>query len=135
VVDFEAAIWTAVKDVLPEVIIKGCAYHWTQAIYRKIQEVGLSTADRKDLATNNLCRRLMAMPLIPPEHIEKMFYELQNDATTNKLHDLFQYVERIWIQGTTWGPKTWSVFMEIIQTNNDFEGWHRRFHERPRKTD
>lgn len=40
-VDFEAAMWRAIQDRFPGFIIQGCAFHWTQAVFRKVQELGL----------------------------------------------------------------------------------------------
>lgn len=39
--DFEKAVWLAMKSVLPNVQLKGCAFHWTQALWKKVQELGL----------------------------------------------------------------------------------------------
>lgn len=36
VVDFELAIWSAVRSVLEDVEVMGCVFHWTQALWRKV---------------------------------------------------------------------------------------------------
>jgi len=42
VTDFEAAVSTAVRKLLPDVTLRGCAFHWwSQAINRKVGELGL----------------------------------------------------------------------------------------------
>ena len=34
--DFEMAMWAALRIILPDMQIKGCVFHWTQAIWRKV---------------------------------------------------------------------------------------------------
>ena len=31
----------ALRDIFPEMQLKGCGLHWTQAILRKVQDLGL----------------------------------------------------------------------------------------------
>ena len=38
VLDFEAATWRAAQEVLSHVLTRGCCFHWTQAVYGKVQE-------------------------------------------------------------------------------------------------
>jgi len=41
IVDFEAGMWQGLRDVIEEPQIRGCAFHFGQALFRKVQELGL----------------------------------------------------------------------------------------------
>ena len=45
VADLENGVWGAVKSRLPQVTLRGCAFHWGQAVWRKIQELGLQVSE------------------------------------------------------------------------------------------
>ncbi|XP_064100445.1 uncharacterized protein LOC135211171 [Macrobrachium nipponense] len=42
-IDFEGSVWRAIPDILLNVTIRGCAFHWGQAVGRKVQEFGLQS--------------------------------------------------------------------------------------------
>ena len=35
--DFKKAAWAALRSVIPHAILQGCAFHWTQALWRKVR--------------------------------------------------------------------------------------------------
>ena len=43
-VDYKAAVWRALRHVFPDTVVHGCVFYLTQAIWRKVQQVGLQTA-------------------------------------------------------------------------------------------
>ena len=35
-IDFEKALWSVLRQLLPNARIKGCVFHWTRALWRKV---------------------------------------------------------------------------------------------------
>ena len=128
--DFETALWNMFRDLLPSVSLKGCLFHWTQALWRKVQELGLEPPYRNDSRTYKYIRKLMALPFLPAARILPEFQRLKDGARTASLEALVQYVENNWISSTVWPPAAWSVYMLPIRTNNDVEGWHNSLNRR-----
>lgn len=48
IVDFEAGMWQGLRDVFEEPQIRGCAFHFGQALFRKVQELGLQVIISND---------------------------------------------------------------------------------------
>ena len=132
VANFETASWQAVQTVFPNVRLQGCLFHWTQAVWRKVQEIGLGTAYKKDDAVHKYIKKIMALPFLPHEHIIPMFETLKGFATSSLLQSLVSYVQSTWIDSIIWSPDRWSVFQRSVWTNNDVEGWHRRLNHNAR---
>ncbi|XP_048755258.2 uncharacterized protein LOC125666166 [Ostrea edulis] len=123
--DFEAGIWQAVRDVFPNVTLKGCVFHWTKAIWTRIQNLGLVTTFREREASHTFMKQLMALPFLPWNHIVDVFRVLREKCPPH-LQELVQYINRQWMENATFPIRSWSIFEFTIRTNNDVEGWHRR---------
>jgi len=130
--DFEESMWRALASAMSHVERRGCAFHFVQAIWRHIQELGLQAPYQNDDGTHKLLRKLMALCLLPQQHIPAIFARLKRDATTDALKRLTDYIQRIWIDSNIWPPAAWSVYRLSVRTNNDLEGWHNRLNSRGR---
>ena len=133
VVDFERAVWSALHKSLAAISVHGCWFHWAQAVYRKVEEVGLRSAYTHQLPVRAFLRELMALPNLPGNHIAPAFLELKARCPTTpsaeKIQELLQYMEKTWVPSrpTSRPPASWLTFKRPVQTNNDAEGWHNRF--------
>ena len=72
----------------------------------------------------------MALPFLPPEHIESVFHQLDQRARTDRVAAFMGYVWRQWFQSSTFGVRNWNVSMTSVRTNNNLEGWHNRINSR-----
>lgn len=44
IIDFKVSLWTALQEELPNISIQDCFFHWTQAVWKRVQVEGLVTA-------------------------------------------------------------------------------------------
>ena len=65
--DFEIAPRNALKGIYPTVTIIGCWFHYTKALYEKVQKLGLTLLYMKNHSFRKWIRRLMALPWLPEE--------------------------------------------------------------------
>ena len=93
--------------------------------------MGLQQSYRDDRGTHDFIRRVMALPFLPEDEIVPQFERLESQVTEEgNLRQFIQYVRSTWIEGSTWKPLTWTVFLQSVRTNNDVEGWHHGLHRR-----
>lgn len=114
--------WKAIRNEFPNTIIKGCAFHFGQAVWRKVQELGLRTTYSKRGPEYRYIRSLMALPFLPWADIQPAFDRLSARAASPELQQLVGYIDSNWIGSPVWQPRNWSIFQTNVRTNNDVEG-------------
>ena len=96
--DFKAAAWAAFREAFPGTDVRGCSFHWGQAVWRHIQELGMQQAYQSDPAFHSYCRQLLALPYLPWEKIDGSLAELEGEATTEGQRGLCIYIRQTWIE-------------------------------------
>lgn len=118
------------KSVRPAVKRRGCNFHWSQAVWRKCQELGLQKAYQHQDGVKWLIKQLLALPYLPAEHIPESLTYLESKTTSANISALCDYVRETWLKSTIWRIEDWSVYNRSIRTNNDVEGYHRRLNSK-----
>lgn len=117
-----SAAWRAIRDVFPGISIKGCVFHWNQAVWRHVQQFGLAATYQQRRGMYDYIRQLMALPFLPAQHIRQAFDHLKTKANTEQLQRLVNYMDRQWFQHAVFDVASWCVFRQTVRTNNDVEG-------------
>ena len=63
--DFELGFKNAVETDFPQVRIRGCYFHFTKALLKRIKEIGLFNNYRNDPLLNAFLRKIMAVGFLP----------------------------------------------------------------------
>lgn len=101
ITDFEDGLRAAIKEQWPDVILRGCWYHFCVCICKQFIKLGLGPL----LKTNSNARRLknmvLCLPLLPPDFFDKGLEYIKNQAAkkglSNKLSSFFKYFN-YWVQ-------------------------------------
>ncbi|CAF1395493.1 unnamed protein product [Rotaria sordida] len=156
--DYESGFMEVVKKVYSNDNTRhvGCYFHTSQAIYRKVQEIGLQVPYNSTVWVRNIVRSLMALPLLYRHLVNDQFDHIVNlvgerlkqakklkrttsesdqcDAALEEIRlceillILLNYFERYWINTIT--PAMFCVQGLQYRTNNLAEGFHNRFSRR-----
>ena len=127
--DFEIAIIQAIQLVFPSTTVKGCYFHFTQAINRKINTMGLRTLYKQDAVMNQFIRKTAALAFIPADLVFFGWNKVKTMAPIRpEIHEFMNYFEDTWLVGQ-FSPVLWNVFNQNAhnpRTNSHVEGWHNK---------
>ena len=104
--------------------IKGCNIHFTLAVWRKVQSLGL-VAHYKTGNPRKIIKSLMALPFIPRMWIRQTFTAIttMDNGQLPAVTELLEYFSNTWLNGQ-YSIVMWNVYRQDTRTNNKLEGWH-----------
>ena len=86
-----AAVWQAVRIVFPTADVRGCVFHFAQAVLRKVGNLGLRPAYENRDGVYVFIRKLLGLPFLPDADIPNAFSALEQDVTHQGLVELLNF--------------------------------------------
>jgi hypothetical protein len=127
--DFEPASRNAAHEIWENLIVHGCFFHFTRALYKYVQSVGLSRCFMREVAFKSWIKKIMSVPLLPANEIEPAFVRLlqqhftfEDEAENLNIAKFKRYVTRFWQRQTS--AEVLSVYGMTNATNNGAESFH-----------
>lgn len=130
--DFELAAHQAVKDVWPNVSIKGCQFHLFQAWWRKMQNLGLSVDYKSsDSEIGRWLKSFFGLGFLPPAEVSDSFaFDIVADGPHERRSNRFaDYVLQTYVSpDALFPPQIWAdpdIYSQ--RTTNACEAFHKHF--------
>jgi hypothetical protein len=118
--------------------LEGCLFHFCQALWRQLQEWGLTVVYRNDgSGVRWFVKKITALAFLPHDRIQAVFdYLVQHrwpvgvDPQDPSLRGWLRYVHTAWICNNSAPRAFWSVYMRPDnRTNNFLESKHNVFRD------
>lgn len=125
--DYEASLRKAVKSVWQNASLKGCYFHYTQSIRRKVNSLKkLSRVIKNNNMAWTIYKMFIKLPLLPMQMIDKGLKSIFNLQKKLKLSSKFKifnsYFLTIWVKKFSY--KTFCISNERNKTNNYTESYN-----------
>ena len=124
--DFEQAIKQAVDLCFLTAEFKGCYFHFSQALMRRFQAIGLQQAYSSDDEACRFLRRTADLAFVPVWFVRIAWHGVKASKPTHlqRIDEFVDYFETTWIAGS-FTLQHWNVYEnDTYCTNNHVEGWN-----------
>lgn len=102
-VDYERAQRNAIRSIYIAVVISNCWFHYTQSVRKRGSQIdGFFALVNKYEELSDAYHMILALPLLPAEHIGEVFATIKVNVQSHGQHEMFarflQYVEKQWLK-------------------------------------
>ena len=126
-VDFELAMINAIREIFPDLCIRGCYFHFAKALWKNVQEFGLARLYRNSRKFKFYVKICSVIPLVPLNAMQDALVTCnslkpENNISIDNFHFYLWntwfsidsiYKINIWTHFDNYGPRTiiiWRVF-------------------------
>ena len=106
----------------------GCYYHFMQAIWRKVQALGLTDnyyCNPQDPTLKHFVQKMAAILFCPPAFVHTVWLGVQQEAPQiARVDELVDYFTSTWVSGQFQVRQRNYYKVDGPHTNNHLEGWH-----------
>lgn len=99
--DFEAGMRNAIRKCYPGAALRGCWFHYSDAIRKRFLKLGLHSILKSSSDARLIKYQLMSLPLLPAQNFEEGYLHVKNTAIeynlTEDLKPIFLYYENYWL--------------------------------------
>ncbi|XP_067653191.1 ankyrin-1-like [Haliotis asinina] len=96
--DFELAAIRAIEREFPQAEVKGCFFHYCQAVWRKTQDLGLAVLYKDNPDVQRWIRRAAGLPLLPVGDVQDTWLDAMNDTpAVPRADDMHDYIVETWV--------------------------------------
>ncbi len=105
--------------------IKGCYFHFCQALLRKVQDLGLQSEYRRNSELRSFVQKAAAVAFVPLRYVRLGWIGVKAVLpNVPRTEEFVVYFQGTWISGN-YPPATWNVHdLDDCRTNDLMEGWH-----------
>ena len=96
--DFELAALNSFKQCFPGLIVRGCQFHFCQAIIRHVTTLGFKVRYSTDANFRHWVKSLAALSFVPADQAEQA-WAMVKETRPRSSDQLVAYMERTWFQG------------------------------------
>lgn len=130
--DFEEAVFDAVRSLWPNIVIKGCHFHLSQAWWRKIQALGLAVEYKSQNSNIGKWLKLFfGLSFLEENEVEECiaFDIFSSTPEDDRAVEFADYILKNYGDSNAkFPPMIWTESnLDSKRTNNGCEGFHRQF--------
>ncbi|KAF7692959.1 hypothetical protein CDIK_2353, partial [Cucumispora dikerogammari] len=135
VIDFEQAIYSAIREIYPEACLYGCLFHLGQILWRRVQSHGFSTKFINEFQFKTNVKMILCLAFVPETKVELFRAGLQQYFVSSRFKDeivVLEWFTKHYFQNDNRTNKHilfWNAYertkSNIPRTTNSLEGYNR----------